>query len=578
MNLFCKLPCKRAFLIAAALSGSFGIVAADPSTAFQPLIRFQTNKWVSFPALDTNTFEQLLKSAEQGDSGAQIVVGDAYTLGRVVASNAVEAAKWYRKAAEQTNAAGMFRIGSCLLTAHGVAKDEAGAFGWLLKSAEQDYAPSFAWVARSYETGLGGFMTNFPEALRWYLYAANANDDWAQYRLGALYTEGLAIKRDGVEALKWYELAGKDGKQFAESARTEGAALAAALSVPEVVEARRRASAFVPHVLRPSGTSSPARDVNSEHASRVLLPAPVVQKTRPAVPATPKAIEIPIELQNNRPIVSIRVNDSKPLRLLFDSGSGLSILTEKAASKLNVERTEKKIMFGSEIVDSLEGLAFHLAAGASYRPRTVVLHPMKSQRMLDPFLDGILGADLFEHFVVELDYRAKRMRLRALNKYKYTGPGENVLMRFNRGRPWIGATLVTQDGRTLKGQFLVDTGASVSLYITSDFANYHSLHEAAAGKTLAGRTVVFSGTEKTRIGRFKSLHIAHFLIEEPEVIFAQETEESGPFGQLSGVIGGEILRRFTVTFHYGRQQLSLEPSGQPPRPTQSRVLGSELLN
>jgi hypothetical protein len=452
------------------------------------------------------------------------------------------------------------------LTAHGVAKDDVAAFGWIRKAAEQNYAASFIWLARFYETGTGGVATNLPEALGWYLRAADSNDDWAQYRLGALYAEGQAVKRDAVEALKWYEVAGREGKQFAENARADGAALAEKLSVPEVVEARRRASAFVPGVLRAARVSSAARSENSG----------VLAKARPAEAAGRKAIEAPIELHHNRPIVSVRVNDSKPLRLLFDSGSGLSTLTERAASKLNVKPTGKKFQFGSEIVDSLEGVTLYLA-GASYRPRTVALHPMKSQRMLDPFLDGILGADLLEHFVVELDYRAKRIRLRELNKYKYTGPGENLLMRFNRGRPWIGATIVTQDGSTLKGQFLIDTGASVSLYITSDFANHHSLREAA-GKTLAGRAVLFSGTEKTRVGRFKSLHIAHFLIDEPEVIFGQETEEAGPFGQLSGVIGGEILRRFTVTFHYGRQQLSLEPGGQPPRPTQSRVLGSELLN
>ena len=36
---------------------------------------------------------------------------------------------------------------------------------------------------------------------------------------------------------------------------------------------------------------------------------------------------------------------------------------------------------------------------------------------------------------------------------------------------------------------------------------------------------------------------------------------------LAGVIGGDILRRFTIIFHYGRQQIILIPNGTPVQPT-----------
>lgn len=551
---FAALVTGRAFILGLLTVLLWGIqtgrAAADTNDPFAPFVRqLGTNPPKAFLTLGTNQFDAVLAAAEKGDTGAQLFVGDCYWRGSVVTQSLTAAVGWYRKAAEQGNASAQFTLGACLLEGLGVSKDEAEAFNWVRKAAEKHYAPAFGSLARFYEKGWGGVATNTAEAVRWYRQAADRRDGWAQLRLGQLYAEGLSVARDPVEALKWYELASRDGKQSAENAREEAARLAATLPVSDVIEARRRASAFVGNVLSATNVSTPA-------------PALAAQMT----------IEVPMELNRNCPVVSVRVNGSKPLRLLFDSGSAMSILTEKAASKLKLKGTSK-VQINSIPVDITEGVTFSLA-GASYRPRAVALHPMKWSRILDPFLDGTLGADLLEHFVVELDYRAKRMRLHDLSKYKYTGSGENLLMRFDGNRPYIDANILPQTGKSVKGTWLIDTGAAGELFVARRFADEHFLAEAA-GKTLAGKAVVFDGTAKFRSGEFKKLHVGHFVLDKPKVILDEGTVG---FGSQSGAIGVEILRRFKVIFHYGRQQLTLEPNGLSPKPYLSGETGSELLN
>jgi TPR repeat protein len=540
---------------AATLCGCVFLEAADANNSLRS---------AGADALSTNEFTALLRAAEKGDAVAQVTVGKCYARGKVVPYNAVEAAAWYRKAAEQGDAAGQFEFGGCLLSNYGVLRDDAEAFKWIRKSAEQGYGQSFTWLARFYDKAWEGVATNFPEALRWYLRAANSGDDWAQFRLGEMYAAGQGATKDAVEALKWFDLAGRDGSQFVAKARAAASALATTLTEAEVAEARRRRlAADVPLDSQVPVALPPVRTTITANVARSFFPDSAAQMM----------VEASVELRNNRPIVPVRVNDSKPLRLLFDSGSSMSFLTERAASKLKL-KTNASVKVGSQLVGTIGGLTFSLA-GASYRPRAVAVHPMKGERILDPFLDGILGADFLQHFVVELDYRAGKVRLRDLFHYKRTGPGDNLLMRFEKNLPYIEATILPQTGTELKGTWLIDTGASGSIYVAKAFADRHSL-DARVGKTLSGRSVVFSGTARTHLGQFNNLRLGHYVVERPEVTLEQE--ETLSVGQLSGAIGGEILRRFTVILHYGRQQVILEPNGLRPKPSLSNESGSELQN
>ncbi len=112
--------------------------------------------------LDVN---KLRKSAEQGDSVAQCLLGLYYYEGEMVKKDYNEAFKLMRRSAEQGNARGQCCLGSCYAEGIGVIKDPAEAVKWYTKSAEQNY-------------------------------------DEAQFYLGAAYLMGEGVEKDEVKGLR----------------------------------------------------------------------------------------------------------------------------------------------------------------------------------------------------------------------------------------------------------------------------------------------------------------------------------------------------------------------------------------
>jgi TPR repeat protein len=62
-------------------------------------------------------------------------------------------------------------------------------------------------LAKNYETGRAGLKKDFLEAERWYRLAANQGDPFAQASLGILYRFGKGVPRDYVQAYMWFHLA-----------------------------------------------------------------------------------------------------------------------------------------------------------------------------------------------------------------------------------------------------------------------------------------------------------------------------------------------------------------------------------
>src|SRR5260370_13831797 len=93
----------------------------------------------------TTALKELKRLAEQGNAGAQALLGLMYNLGRGVPLDVNQATKWFKAAADQGNAEGQCRLGSLYLktdTVHGLR---------LLKlSAEQGFADAYLMLRLAY--------------------------------------------------------------------------------------------------------------------------------------------------------------------------------------------------------------------------------------------------------------------------------------------------------------------------------------------------------------------------------------------------------------------------------------------
>jgi uncharacterized protein len=78
----------------------------------------------------TKQFYWFNKAAQQGNTVAMVMIGGAYSHGRGVKKDLVEAVSWYRKAAEKCNIKAQFNLGNMYHKGEGVKKDNILAQMW----------------------------------------------------------------------------------------------------------------------------------------------------------------------------------------------------------------------------------------------------------------------------------------------------------------------------------------------------------------------------------------------------------------------------------------------------------------
>jgi TPR repeat protein len=89
------------------------------------------------------------------------------------------------------------------------------AVKWYLKAAEQGNSSAQVNLGAMYAEGLG-IPQDFQEALFWYHKAAQQGDAVAFFNLGVMYVEGQGVPRDLQEALKCYRKAADQGNALAQ--------------------------------------------------------------------------------------------------------------------------------------------------------------------------------------------------------------------------------------------------------------------------------------------------------------------------------------------------------------------------
>jgi TPR repeat protein len=189
-------------------------------------------------------------AAEQGNSFAQVSIGNLYVADNGVAQDYAEAAKWFKLAAKQEDraaqhwlgymrangvgvkkkkkkafelfkqaakqgfTASQYELGVCYQDGIGTKKDPKKAFKWIRRAAKQNLSPAQVILGRLYASG-EGTPRDHVEATKWYRKAAEQGESWGQYSLGSAYENGTGVEKDPQQAMQWYRAAAEQGNESA---------------------------------------------------------------------------------------------------------------------------------------------------------------------------------------------------------------------------------------------------------------------------------------------------------------------------------------------------------------------------
>ncbi len=282
----------------------------------------------------------------------------------------------------------------------------------------------------------------------------------------------------------------------------------------------------------------------------------------PDTPVAKHITYIPFTMLTGGIIIVRTTFDSFPdsLNFVLDTGSGGISLDSATCEYLKVKKERSNIMIkgiaGMRAVEfaynhtlNLPGLVvdnldFHIS---DYDVLTSV-YGMK--------IDGIMGYSFLHRYVVMIDYEKSRLEIFSKGFYKYPHGGYVLHPKFN--------TLPIQqigvkEKRDILSNFYFDTGAGLCFLMSDQFSDdsvvfkgdkkmYPTLAQGLGGKAEMNVTTV----KEVKIGPYKFRNVPTYIFADPY--------NATSYPQVSGLIGNDLMRRFTVILNYTEREIFIKPN------------------
>lgn len=307
------------------------------------------------------------------------------------------------------------------------------------------------------------------------------------------------------------------------------------------------------------------------------------------VPGGEDRTSIPFEATDNRPILEVRVNGSKePLKFVLDTGSGMSVISEETAKRLNIRPVARgglaRAVGGGGKFEIVYGYLSSIELG-EVRIESVPVYIRKFFDVNIP-VDGYLGLSVIAKFLAAVDYGTQRMSLVRQNQSErlepWTVKRPEGMLSLAPLSPNDGAVEVplrstssgflsgevTLDGFDKSLNFIVDTAASITVISEKLSQEEHLLELLQPSKMrVFGAAGVAEDVKLLQLPRL-SLGLSKLEKINAAVLDLEPVNETAGFTQ-SGILGGNFLRHFRIYFDFARGTMRLEPLFQKRNPVEN---------
>mgnify|MGYP001824046183 FL=1 len=263
-------------------------------------------------------------------------------------------------------------------------------------------------------------------------------------------------------------------------------------------------------------------------------------------------------------LVNMSVGDSLPLTFILDTGATQSALTDPLlAAFLGIKIREAGLARGMGAGATWVRITEEVSlrnAGWPILETALVVHDIGSQLAAQAGrpIDGFIGWELFDRYVVELDPVGRRLLLHDPVTFVYEGDGEVLPMEVVGRRPLVTASVVVKKGeKPVPVNLIVDTGSNRSLSLISRSRRRlkppaHLKQDKSIGVT-GDISVVVGRTARLEMGPLDSTDVETTWVEPYRIPAARNIDD------LNGVLGNPLLNDYHVFFDYRGGRFILEP-------------------
>ncbi|MCB9283724.1 MAG: aspartyl protease family protein [Lewinellaceae bacterium] len=280
-----------------------------------------------------------------------------------------------------------------------------------------------------------------------------------------------------------------------------------------------------------------------------------------------RVFEIPFEYKNHFILIHLTFQRTLPLTFIFDTGAETTLLTSVELAGLLGLTYEREIkIVGADLDSELTAYLvrnIHIRLGDLSLPYQSILVLEDDVFHFDEYtgkeVHGILGANAFRQFVVEIDYQNQVIRLIPPNRFHPPKNSTLLPVEIHRSKPYLTTWIKPASGPEIPVKLMVDSGAGLAMLL---HPNTHPNLELPQ-KVLPGNIGMgLGGSLEGTMGILPQLTMGEFKITDIPVHFQdiRGGVDSLFLNNRNGILGNKILERFTVTLDYYRGSLYLQPN------------------
>jgi len=248
---------------------------------------------------------------------------------------------------------------------------------------------------------------------------------------------------------------------------------------------------------------------------------------------TAQNITIPFETQNNRPIILVSVNGSKPLPFIFDTGAAIMVISDSIFQMLNLQDMGEVNVGSPNAQNTIEAVLTSIDSISIGEYQTKELSSISfslSKILPDLNVAGIIGLNAFSNYLLSLDYSKGELNISKGNLK--TDDPNTIKVRL---QPILGFEVEINNK---KYEAHLDTGSQYFINLPYEWKNnlvfYDEPVKSDTGRTVSGEFYIYKAKLKGTI------HIGNISITDPEVNLV-----TGGFNIIN--FGSQFLRDYEIT-------------------------------
>lgn len=290
-------------------------------------------------------------------------------------------------------------------------------------------------------------------------------------------------------------------------------------------------------------------------------------------------VKVPFDLYWDAILLQVRINGSRPIWLALDTGANINIINQRVFDRLALSPEGNANLTGGGGTtkgEFAENATISLPGVEAYK-QPLASAPLDAMSLVGREVEGLIGTPFLMNFVIEIDYEHKVLTFHDPKAYNLANEPEAIPMEGRNGWPYVEAELSLNGQDKVTDKFMLDTGSNRIFHINRPFAEAHKfLDMLPKGNTTEGLGEGIGGRLKFTEARIHSIRIGKHIMSRPIVSISQDAEGFGA-GPAAGVVGGEMLRRFTLVLDYSTSRMLLKPNAYFSEPYEIDMSGLELV-